>query len=262
MVGGAYRGRGERRSAGRIYRTEHLSANYGEAVCRLRTSGRLAAVWVAFLVVAAFGLMSCTREVSGSPVKSNAMFSVDFGTVLLDADEIDEVMGTSGSEVLDEGNAPDDTIEANPPECHGVVYIAGEIEYASTNFTAMRWRIVGAENVGAVVEMVAQLPSVAKADEFIDEQAKAWAGCADEVITSKDKVSTSTTQDRVTAVRARPHTVIASIDALSSERSCQHGQHLLQAVSNVILDVSTCTNNVSDQAEAIASKLADRVQAG
>ena len=122
-------------------------------------------------------------RVSGSPVK----FSVDLGTVLLDADEIDDVMGTSGSEVLDEGNAPDDTIEANPPECHGVVYIAGEIEYASTNFTAMRWRIVGAENVGAVVEMVAQLPSVAKADEFIDEQTKAWEGCADEVINTKDK---------------------------------------------------------------------------
>ena len=226
-------------------------------MCRFRTPGRLAAVWIAFLVVAAFGLMSCTREVSGSPVK----FSVDLGTVLLDADEIDDVMGTSGSEVLDEGNAPDDTIEANPPECHGVVYIAGEIEYASTNFTAMRWRIVGAENVGAVVEMVAQLPSVAKADEFIDEQTKAWKGCADEVINTKDKGGTSTTQDRVTAVRARPHTVIASTLPLSSGMPwpCQH---VLHAVSNVILDVSACGNNVSDQAEAIASKLADRVQPG
>ena len=49
------------------------------------------------------------------------MASVDLGTVLLDADEIDDVMGTSGSEVLDEGNAPDDTIEADPQGCHGVV---------------------------------------------------------------------------------------------------------------------------------------------
>jgi len=39
-------------------------------------------------------------------------------------------------------------------------------------------------------------------------------------------------------------------------------QHVLQAVSNVILEVSACRNNVSDQAEAIASKLADRVQSG
>jgi serine/threonine kinase PknH len=208
-------------------------------------------------VVAAFGLMSCTREVSGSPAKSNAMLSLDLGTVLLDADEIDDVMGTSGSEVLDEGNAPDDTIEANPPECHGVVYIAGETEYAPTNFTAMRWRIVS-----TVVEMVAQLPSVAKADEFIDKQTKAWAGCADKVITSKDKASASTTQQRVTAVTARPHTVIASFDTGSSEGGCQHDQHLLQAVSNVILDVSACGNSVSDPAEAIASKLADRVQPG
>ena len=47
--------------------------------------------------------MSCAREVSGSPAKSNAMFTVDLGTVLLDADEIDEVMGTSGSEVIGRG---------------------------------------------------------------------------------------------------------------------------------------------------------------
>ncbi|HEX3283623.1 MAG TPA: sensor domain-containing protein, partial [Mycobacterium sp.] len=182
-------------------------------------------------------------------------------TVLLDAHEIDDVMGTSGSEVLDEGNAPDDATDVDPPECHGLVYIAGEIEYASTNFTAMRWRIVGAKNEGGagVVEMVAQFPSVAKADEFIDEQTKAWEGCADVVITTKDKGSTSTGQGRVTAVRARPHTVIASTVGMSGEAPCQH---VLQAVSNFVLDVSVCGNNVSDQAEVIASKLADRVQHG
>jgi hypothetical protein len=228
-------------------------------VCRFRTPGRLAAVWVAVLVVAGPGLTSCTRQVSGSPIGSEALFSVDLGSALVDADEVDDVMGTSGSEVLDEGNAPDDVIDANPPECHGLVYIAGEIEYASTNFTAMRWRIVRAENSASVVEMVAQLPSAAKADEFIDEQTKAWDGCANEVITIKDKGGTSTTQDRVTAVRARPHTVIASTLPLSSGMPCQH---VLQAVSNFVLDVDACANNVSDQAEAIASKIADRVQSG
>lgn len=205
------------------------------------------------LVVAASGLMGCTREVSGSSAKS------DLGTVLLDADEVDDVIGTSGSEVLDEGNAPDDTIDADPPECHGLVYIAGEIEYAPTTFSEMRWRIVRSEDVGGVVEMVAEFPSAAKADKFIDEQTKAWEGCAGEVITTKDKVGTSTTQQRVAAVRARPHIVIASIET-SSETPCQHDQHVLQAVSNVLLDVSACSNSVSDPAEAIASKLAERVQ--
>jgi serine/threonine kinase PknH len=220
-----------------------------------RPPARLAAVWVAFLVVAGFGLMSCAREVSGSPVK----LSVDLGAVLLDADDVDDVTGTSGSEVLDEGNAPDDTTEVNPSRCHGVVYIAGEIEYGSTNFTAMRWRIVRAANVGSVVEMVAQFPSVANADEFIAKQTEAWEGCANEVITMKDKAGTSTTQDRVTAVRSRPHTVIASTLPLSSGMPCQH---VLEAVSNFVLDVDACGNNVSDQVEAIASKLADRIQSG
>ncbi len=75
------------------------------------------------------------------------MSSVDLGSVLLDPDEIDDVLGTSGSELLDEGSAPDDTIEVNPPRCHGVVYLGGEIEYASTNLTAMRSRIIGDADV-------------------------------------------------------------------------------------------------------------------
>ena len=181
--------------------------------------------WGALLVVAAFGLVSCTHQVSpGSPVKSNATLSIDPGAVLLDANKIDDVMGTSGSKVVDEGKAPDDTADVDPAVCHGPVYIAGEIEYASTSFTAMRWRIVAAENVSTVVEMVAQLPSVAKADEFIDDQTKGWEACAGKVITTKDKATKRTmSQDHVTAVTTRPHTVIASIDGMPGT-SCQHGR--------------------------------------
>ncbi len=219
-------------------------------------------MWVA-VAVAAVGLAGCTREVSGSSVTSNRASTVDLGRVLLDADEIDEVIGTSGSEVLDEGNAPDDVTEVNPPECHGLVYIAGEIEYRSTNFTAIRWRVVGDGIASNVVEMAAQLPSAAKANEFIDEQTQAWERCSDTVIASKDKASGSTTQDRVTAVKAGPRMVIASMDSLSRDTPCRNGQHLLQAVSTVILDVSVaCSQNVPNPAEAIASKLAARVQSG
>ena len=228
-----------------------------------RTPGRLVAVSIAFLAVAASGLTGCTREISpGSPGKSNATLSVDPGAVLLDANTVDDVMGISGSKVLDEGNAPDDTADVSPSECHGLVYIAGEIEYAPTDYTSLRWRIVGAGKASRVVEMVAQLPSVAKADEFIDKQTKDWEACAGQVITTKDKASGQTIQeDRVTAVRTRPDTVISTLDSVpvSGEPPCLHGQHVLQAVSNVVLDVSTCGGSASDPAEAIASKLADRL---
>lgn len=220
----------------------------------------MAGVWLA-VAVAAVGLMSCTREVSGSSVTADRSSTVDLGGVLLDADDIDEVLGTGGSEVLDEGDAPDDVTEVNPPECHGLVYIAGEAEYRSTNFTALRWRVVGDGDASNVVEMAAQLPTVAEADAFIDEQTQAWERCTDTVITSTDKASASTTQARVTAVKAGPRMVVASIDSLSGDTPCRNGQHLLQAVSTVILDVSVaCSDDVPKPAEAIASKLADRVQ--
>jgi serine/threonine-protein kinase len=189
---------------------------------------------------------------------SAATLSVDPAAVLLDAREVDAAMGTTGAKVLDQGDEPDDTVDTDPPECHGLDYIAGVIEYVPTGFTAMGWRIVGVDNSSNVVQMVAQLPSVAKADDFIDAQAKTWKACAGKVITNTDKISRQATSDRVTEVRTEPHTVIASQEG--GQQPCQHGQHVLQAVSNIILDVDVCGGTVSDPAEAIAARLAGKVR--
>lgn len=188
-----------------------------------------------------------------------AMSSIDPATVLLDAPDVDAAMGTSGAKVLDQGNAPDDTVDTTPPECHGLVYIAGVIEYAPTGFTTMGWRIVGVENSSTVVQMVAELPSVAKADEFIAAQAEAWKACEGIVVSSTDKASGQTTSSvRITAVRTGPNTVIAAQEGRPRD-PCRHGQHVLRAVTNIIIDVNTCGGTVSNPAEAIAQKLADRV---
>lgn len=176
--------------------------------------------------------------------------------MLLDVSEVNSMMDASDLEVIDEGDAPDDTIDADPPECHGVIYIVGETEYAPTDFTAMRWRVVASATTGTVVEAATQVPSASKADEFIDTQTKAWESCEGEVITAEEKTGGTTTQYRVGSVRARPHIVIAQTRVVSSDLRCQH---VLQAVNDVILDVSACRNNVSDQAEQIASKLAGKV---
>jgi superfamily II RNA helicase len=53
---------------------------------------------------------------------------------------------------------------------------------------------------------------------------------------------------------------LAKIGRRSFVQAEELDQHVLQAVSNVILDVSACSRSVSDPAEAIASQLADRVQ--
>ena len=214
-------------------------------------------MWIAVLAAAALGLTGCTHEVSGSPVEARATTTAELDAVLLDAAELDDLTGVSGFEVLADGDAPDDTIDADPPECHGVIYIAGELEYAPTNFSEMRWRVVDAEDRGGVVEMVARFPSAAKAAEFIGEQTAAWEACRDAVITSRDKASDATSRDRVTAVKAEQDSVLAETLTLPTNVPCQH---VLQAVSDVIIDVSACGDGVSDHVAAIASELSDRLQ--
>jgi hypothetical protein len=225
------------------------------------STGRVVALGIA-AAVAALGLMGCMREVHGTSVTTNPASAIDLDSVLLDAGEVDEVIGTTDTEVQDEGDAPDDVTDVTPPECHGLVYIAGRIEYSSTDFVAMRWRVTGSDSGGGVVEMAAQFPSAAAANDFIDAQTRAWEKCANQTITSKDKVSASTGSARVTEVETRPRTVLASLQSLSSETPCRYEQHLLQAVSAVVLDVSACSDDVPDPAEAVASRIADRVRSG
>jgi serine/threonine-protein kinase len=214
-------------------------------------------VWIAVLVVSASGLTGCAHGASPAPPSAaDAALSVDPSAVLLDALAVDAALGTVGAKVVDQANAPDDTVDTNPPECHGLDYTAGTIEYAPTGFTAMAWQIVRVENSGNVVQMVAQLPSVATADEFIATQTKNWKACEGKVFTNTDKASKQVTSDRVAEVRSGPHTVIAAQDGPPGQ-TCQH---ILQAVSNIILDVDACSDAVSNPAEAIAAKLADRVQ--
>lgn len=220
------------------------------------TRGRCATAWLVCLALAATGLVGCTRSVAGSPVKPTASRSVDLKAALLDASEINSMMDTSDLEVIDENDAPDDTVDADPPECHGVIYISGETEYAPTDFTEMQWRLVASASAGTVVESLTQVPSAAKADEFIETQTKAWEGCQNEVIVATEKTGGATTEYRVGSVRSRPHILIAQTRVVSSELRCQH---VLQAVKDVIVDVSACRNNVSDQAEQIADKLAGNI---
>jgi serine/threonine-protein kinase len=200
-------------------------------------------------------MTGCTKEASPGPPSIEHVLSIDPSAVLLDALAVDAAMGTAGAKVVDQGNAPDDTVDTKPPECHGLDYIAGTIEYAPTGFTAMGWRIVSV-NSGVVIQMVAQLPSVAAADKFIAAQTKSWKACEGKVITNTDKASREVSTDRITEVRTGPHTVTASQDGGPGK----HCQHVLQAVSNIILDVDACSDTVSNPAEVIAAKLADRVQ--
>ena len=207
-------------------------------------------------VLAVFGITGCTQLVSGKAVAPNAAGSADIENLLLDADEVNSIMDTNDLELVESGDGPDDTIDASPSECHGVIYISGEIEYGNTDFTEMRWEAVGSDS-GSVVRSVAEFPSSSDAVAFVDDQTKAWDSCRKVTITSVSKEDGTKNQYQVRSVSAGNNKVTAVTLLADTDWQCQH---LLQAVSSFVLDISACGSNISDQAETIASKLAAKIK--
>lgn len=212
----------------------------------------------AVFVLAVFGVVGCTQVVSGAAVAPSTVRPADIESLLLDADEINSIMDTSDLELAESGDGPDDTIDASPSECHGVVYISGEAEYGNTDFTEMNWEAVASNN-GSVVQSVAEFPSPSDAAAFVKDQGKAWDSCRKVTITAVSKDDGTKTRYQVRSISTSNNTVTALTVVTETDWQCQH---VLQAVSSFVLDISACGANISDQAETVASKVAARIGSG
>ena len=194
--------------------------------------------------------------VSGKAAAPSSVGPADIQSLLLDADEINSIMGTSDLEVAESGDGPDDTIDASPSECHGVIYISGEAEYGSADFSEMRWEAVSSDS-GSVVQSVAKFPSSSDAAAFVEDQSKAWDSCRKVTITAEDKEDGTKTRYQVRSISAQDNKVTALTVVSDTQWQCQH---VLQAVSPFVLDISACGSNISDQAQTVASKLAAKLR--
>ena len=191
-------------------------------------------------------------------VAPSSVRPADMGALLLGADEINAIMDTSDLEVAESGDGPDDTVDASPSECHGVIYISGETEYGRTDFTEMRWEAV-ASQAGSVVQSVAKFPSSSNAAAFVEDQSKAWDSCRKVTITAVNKEDGTKTQYQVRSISAEKNKVTALTVVSETDWQCQH---VLQTVSSFVLDISACGSNISDQAETVAAKLAAKIGSG
>lgn len=209
------------------------------------------------VVLAAFGVAACSQTVSGKAVAPSVR-SADIDGLLLDADEINTIMDTSDLEVAESGDGTDDTVDASPSECHGVIYIGGETEYGDSGYKEIRWQAVASTN-GSVVESVAKFPSPSDATAFVTDQGEAWDSCRKVTITAVSKEDGTKNQYQVRSISAQSDKVTALTVVTATDWQCQH---LLQAVSSFVLDVSACGPNISDQAETVASKIAGRIGPG
>ncbi|MGE5698080.1 MAG: sensor domain-containing protein [Candidatus Sericytochromatia bacterium] len=210
------------------------------------------------IVLAVVAVAGCSQTVSGKAIAPSNVRPADIDGLLLDSDEINTIMDTSDLEVAESGDGTDDTVDASPPQCHGVIYISGETEYGDSGFKEMRWQAVASKN-GSVVQSVAKFPSSSEAASFVKDQGETWDTCRKVTITAVSKEDGTTSQYQVRSISTQSNKVTALTVVTATDWQCQH---LLQAVSSFVLDVSACGPNISDQAEAVASKIAGKIGPG
>jgi len=196
--------------------------------------------------------------VSGKALAPSSREPTDIQSLLVDADEVNSVMGTSDLEMVESGDGPDDTVDASPSACHGVIYISGETEYGNADFTEMRWEAV-ASDTGSVVQSVAKFPSPSDASWFVEDQAEAWDSCRKATITAVDKENGTKTRYQVQSISSRNDKVSALTTVSDMQWQCQH---VLQAVSSYVLEISACASSISDEADTVASEVAAKIGSG
>ncbi|MGE2818027.1 sensor domain-containing protein [Mycobacterium heidelbergense] len=181
------------------------------------------------------------------------------GSLLLDTASINSIMGTRELVVNPAGTTDklyNDTTDK--PECGGVWANANKFAYAGSGWQAVQTQYLREQDHPRheVYQSVVSFPTAKAAKDFVATETKRWALC--------NGTSVTTTTPNTTPQSWWIATVSQQGDMLTSlaNREGAQGlgcQHALTARNNVVVDVSTCGWDVTEQSSAIATKIAERI---
>jgi serine/threonine kinase PknH len=178
-------------------------------------------------------------------------------SVLLSADQINAIMGASAMTPGAVGTAMyNPTFTLSNPDCGATLTVAEAPVYAGSGFTAVleqRLREPGDPRQHLVGQAAVNFPSAAQAGAFVKSSAAKWKSCTGQTVTQTGPGKTvrwsvgdlTGTDTRI----VQPHTRAEPADGW-------HCQHVLSAVTNVVLDVDACGYRVTDEGSQIADKMA------
>ncbi len=182
-------------------------------------------------------------------------------SILLSARDVDTVMGASGMEPAEAKTfhallVPPGTM--SDPDCRGTVFVLQQPVYQGSGYTAVSEQELhepGNPYAHLVDQAAVSFPSADQAVAFVKNSADKWRACGGQTVTNSFNGQT----DRwivgdltgVVPTIVQLHTL-----AGGATWACQH---VLSAVSNVVIDVVACADQISDQARLIADKMAAKV---
>jgi hypothetical protein len=176
-------------------------------------------------------------------------------TLLPDPAYVGQVMGAPGLEAIDKLSGPGMfTDVADPPQCVGAIIPADENAYAGSGSRATYVQALHDQSRTTVFSAVTTFGTASSAQDLVAAQGPTWATCRSApIVMDRDhgNPTTWTVQD----VSVHGGIVTARISAASGP-TCQRA---LTSKNNVVIDVTACNANPSNEAVTIASAIANRV---
>lgn len=178
--------------------------------------------------------------------------------LLLDNGQISSVMGAQMSAGDVSTRAMTDPGGLSKAGCLGALVAAQELTYADSGYTSLRWNEArdSTEHVEHYfIQAVASFPDAGRAEAFVANSASVWRLCADqEVVTVKPEQPPITW--RLAGLVGVPPTVSISESREDVKWTCQRA---LRAAANVVVDVTACSQQITDQGRRLGDQIAARV---
>jgi len=212
-----------------------------------------AAVLAVAAIVAVVAVTKGRAQHGPVPVRASQL-----GSILLSVNAVNAAMGTSNmaiDQATDSLRRPAETI--SDERCRETLLALQQPVYQGSGYTAVSDQVLQQpDNGGHRVDQAAVgYPWTALAHKFLTTTTNSWEACAGQSVT----VSAAGRTERWVMGDV---TVGDSLIAQDSSKEAGKGlecQHALRAVSNVVLDVVACGDDISNQAVDIAEKMAAKV---
>ncbi|RDH76919.1 sensor domain-containing protein [Mycolicibacterium moriokaense] len=220
-----------------------------------------AALAVAVICVSIAGCASPGNAEAPTPTPSmipRPLVERELAGLLLDPEQVNVAMGTTGMAVTDHQTAmSDNSAGVAPPECLAIDGAAEAPVYADSGYWAERDQSLnnGDNFTHYLKQAVVLFPSIETAAAFFDASAERWKACSEYTHTQS---GTQWSAGPIANVDGTLSVIAIEKDAAAPGWAC--GRALTHR-NNIVIDVNTCSADPADSAVKIANQLGANVTA-
>lgn len=202
------------------------------------------------------------RGQSGQPTVATTKLDA----ILLSVDEVGTIMATNTLQPAPVShNMSTGFDKFADPDCVGANSTAIKSVYDGTGWSAVRaQKMTGGHDPNNphvdmywVEQAVVSFPTANQASEFVNKSATQWKGCSGRVLTETDSAGVATwfydglSRDQNTLAQA-------SFLEGGEGRECQH---VLTSYGNLVLEASSCSLNITNEARRIVGEMVSKARA-